>query len=385
VLLNSPVQFESARISSPDRIYFDLHNTRLGPAASQRITPTDSDNGMLKWVRAAQNTDDMVRVVLDASGAKYYTAQVLTDPYRLVIDVHAQPVPGEANPSGPQTSASTTPSTVAGPARIGSRSLARALGLKINRIAIDPGHGGSDTGAMGPHGLLEKDLCLDVAMRLGQLIENNIYGAQVVYTRKDDTFVALERRTDIANDANADLFVSIHANSSDIHNVRGVETYYLNLSSSPETMQLVTRENALGISALHDLPNLLQKIARNEKTSESKQLAERIQDALSSRLQLVSRGETNRGVKQAPFIVLTGAKMPAILSEISFVSNARDESLLLESAQRQRVAEGLYRGIAAYLDSLNSAPRRQDSLVSENRQRIAGETNLDTRTAAKTP
>ena len=114
----------------------------------------------------------------------------------------------------------------------------------------------------------------------------------------------------------------------------------------------------MAVTSLHDLPSLLQRIARNEKTSESKQLAERIQDALSSRLQLVSRGETNRGVKQAPFIVLTGAKMPAILSEISFVSNASDESLLLETAQRQRVAEGLYRGIAAYLDSLNSAPRQ---------------------------
>ena len=383
VLLSSVVQFESARISSPDRIYFDLHNARLSPAAAERITPADSDNGLLKWVRAAQNTDDVVRVVLDASGAKYYSAQVLTDPYRLVIDVHAQPVAGGA---GPQTSASTTPPALAGAALTnGPRSLARALGLKINRIAIDPGHGGSDTGAMGPHGLLEKDVCLDVAMRLGQLIENNISGAQVVYTRKDDTFVALEHRTDIANDAKADLFVSIHANSSDIHNVRGVETYYLNLSSSPESMQLATRENALGIAALHDLPDLLQKIERNEKTSESKDLAGRIQDALSSRLQLVSRGETNRGVKQAPFIVLTGAKMPAVLSEISFVSNARDESLLLQAAQRQRVAEGLFRGIAAYLDSLNSAPRRQDSLVSENRPRISGETSLDTPTASKTP
>ncbi len=188
VLLNSAVQFESARIGSPDRIYFDLHNVRLSPGVAQRITPADSDNGLLKWVRAAQNTDDVVRVVLDAGGAKYYSAQVLTDPYRLVIDVHAQPVTGGANPSGPQIGASTAPSAVAGPAaRIGSRSLARALGLKINRIAIDPGHGGSDTGAMGPHGLLEKDLCLDVAMRLGQLIENNISGAEVVYTRKDDS------------------------------------------------------------------------------------------------------------------------------------------------------------------------------------------------------
>ena len=202
-------------------------------------------------MRAAQNTDDVVRLVLDAGSAKYYSAQLLTDPYRLVIDVHAHPGAGGSNTSALLPNASTTlPSVTSAGSATGSRSLARALGLKINRIAIDPGHGGSDTGAMGPHGLLEKDLCLDVAMRLGQLIESNISGAEVVYTRKDDTFVALERRTDIANDANADLFVSIHANSSDIHNVRGVETYYLNLSSSPESMQLATRENALGVAAL---------------------------------------------------------------------------------------------------------------------------------------
>jgi N-acetylmuramoyl-L-alanine amidase/type II secretory pathway predicted ATPase ExeA len=383
VLLNSAVQFESARISSPDRIYFDLHSVRLSPAVTERIIP--GDNTLLKWVRAAQNTDDVVRLVLDAGSAKYYSAQLLTDPYRLVIDVHAHPTPpatmnADTASSAPPSAATASVATAVSHTR---RSLARALGLKINRIAIDPGHGGSDTGAMGPHGLLEKDLCLDVALRLGQMIQNNIPGAEVVYTRKDDTFIPLERRTDIANNADADLFISIHANSSDIHNVRGVETYYLNLSSSPESMQLATRENAMGLAALHDLPDLLQKIARNEKTSESKELAGEIQDALSSRLQLVSRGETNRGVKQAPFLVLTGANMPAILSEISFVSNARDESLLLESAQRQRVAEGLYRGVAAYLDALNSAPNRRDRLVSENRQHVVG--GGEGRSAAKTP
>jgi N-acetylmuramoyl-L-alanine amidase/type II secretory pathway predicted ATPase ExeA len=389
VLLNSAVRFESARISSPDRIYFDLHNVRLSPAVTERILP--GDNGLLKWVRAAQNTDDVVRLVLDAGSAKYYSAQLLSDPYRLVIDVHAQPVAaaavnaGGASANVPQPSASAAAVVASATVSDTARSLAHALGLKINRIAIDPGHGGSDTGAMGPHGLLEKDLCLDVALRLGQLIESNISGAEVVYTRKDDTYIPLERRTDIANNANADLFISIHANSSDIHNVRGVETYYLNLSSSPESMQLATRENAMGLAALHDLPDLLQKIARNEKTSESKQLADEIQDALSSRLQLVSRGETNRGVKRAPFLVLTGAKMPAILSEISFVSNARDESLLLEAAQRQRVAEGLYRGIAAYLDNLNSAPSRRDKLVSENRQHVGGMGTAEGRNAAKTP
>jgi N-acetylmuramoyl-L-alanine amidase/type II secretory pathway predicted ATPase ExeA len=246
-------------------------------------------------------------------------------------------------------------------------SLTRELGLKINRIVIDPGHGGFDTGAKGPHGLLEKDLCLDVALRLGQLIEENIPSAEVVYTRKDDSHVPLEERTAIANGADADLFISIHANSSDSTEVRGVETYYLSLATSKEAKELAIRENALSQESLHDLPELVKKITSNEKIGESKLLALEIQNTLSQGLQLVSRRERNRGVKQAPFIVLTGANMPAVLSEISFVSNASDERLLLEGGQRQRIADGLYRGISAYLDGLHSEPQLKQKLVTLNR------------------
>jgi N-acetylmuramoyl-L-alanine amidase len=250
-------------------------------------------------------------------------------------------------------------------------SLTRELGLKINRIAIDPGHGGYDTGTIGPHGLLEKTLCLDVAQRLGQMIEENIPRVEVVYTRKDDRHVSLEERTAIANGANADLFISIHANSSENRDARGVETYSLSLTASPESTELATRENALAQSSLHDLPELIRKITRDQKIVESKQLAVDIQSALSQKLQLVSRRETNRGVKQAPFVVLIGANMPAVLSEISFVNNASDENLLLESGQRQRVAEGLYRGIATYLDRLQSLPQKKQKLVSENPPRTS--------------
>jgi len=367
VMLDNAVQYNSARISSPDRIYFDLYKARLSPSVGQKTVPIEV--GLLKWVRAAQNTEEVVRLVLDADGAKDYSAQVLSDPYRLVIDVHAQPM--AAAKSGLTSDVERHNVANAAPEASASHesqlSLAQALGLKINRIAIDPGHGGYDTGAMGPHGLVEKNLCLDVALRLGQLIERNIPGAEVVYTRKNDRHVSLEERTAIANGANADLFISIHANSSDSREARGIETYYLSLSASPESMELATRENALARSSLHDLPELIKKITRSENISESKQLAGDIQNALSRRLELVSRRETNRGVKQAPFIVLTGTNMPAVLSEISFVSNASDESLLLESSQRQRVAEGLYRGIVAYLDSLNSLPPEKEKLVSENR------------------
>jgi N-acetylmuramoyl-L-alanine amidase/type II secretory pathway predicted ATPase ExeA len=344
VTLDEAVPFESARLDSPDRIYFDLHNSRLGAPVGPQIVP--NDDGLLKWVRVAQNSDGVVRLVLDAEGAKDFSAKLLTDPYRLVIDVHGQPQSAEAQ---------------------GQLSLARELGLKIKRIAIDPGHGGYDTGTMGPHGLLEKDLCLDVALRLGQLIQENLPGAEVVYTRKADQHVSLEERTAIANDANADLFLSIHANSSDSRATRGVETFYLSLASSQEARDLASRENALAGSSLHNLPELIQKIARNEKLTESREFATDIQQSLAAQLQTVSHQEANRGVKQAPFVVLTGANMPAVLSEISFVSNASDESMLLEGSQRQRIAEGLYRGVAAYLNSMAGPLQGKTKLVSENR------------------
>jgi N-acetylmuramoyl-L-alanine amidase len=356
VTLDNSVQYESARLSSPDRIYFDLHNARLASSVGPKTVPTE--DGLLKWVRAAQNSDDVVRLVLDADGANDFSAKLLTEPYRLLIEVHGQTADTLKNEAVSQS---------------GQQSLARELGLKISRIAIDPGHGGYDTGATGPHGLLEKDLCLDVALRLGQLIEQNIPGAQVIYTRKDDRHVPLEERTAIANDADADLFLSIHANSSDSREIRGAETYYVNLATNKESRDLAMRENALGESSLHNLPELLKKIARNERMAESKQFATDIQTSLSQRLQLISRQETNRGVKQAPFIVLTGANMPAVLSEISFLSNASDEDLLLESSQRQRVAEGLYRGVTTYLESLQSVAGPKQKLVTENHSRgVAG-------------
>jgi N-acetylmuramoyl-L-alanine amidase/type II secretory pathway predicted ATPase ExeA len=365
VMLDAAVRYDSARISGPERIYFDLHGARLDSSVPQKMVP--AGDGLLKWVRAAQNTDDVVRLVLDAGKAKDYSAQLLSDPYRLMIDVSAQALGAAKGSTSSEAAAQENAANVspeAAASHANRLSLPQALGLKISRIAIDPGHGGSDTGAMGPHGLMEKNLCLDVALRLGRLIQQDIPGAEVIYTRTTDKFVSLEDRTAIANRAHADLFISIHANSSDSPSARGVETYYLSLLASPESMRLAARENALAQSSLHDLPELVQKIARNAKIAESKVLAGDVQSALATRLELVSRGETNRGVKRAPFVVLTGANMPAVLSEISFISNASDESLLLESSQRQRVAESLYRGIAAYLDSLNSLPAKKDNQAS---------------------
>lgn len=420
VMLDDTVKYDSAHIHAPDRVYFDIYKAKVSPELVHKTW--DVQNGLLKSLRVAQNKEGVVRVVLDVDGAKDYSAFLLANPYRLVIDVHAQPVvttaKREASPAvaappvtkadpditvaanveraaldaptpvkstpttktavsktapgaKPKTDSSKTAVVLQPPTepklnRDGGRSLTRELGLKISRIVIDPGHGGHDTGTIGPHGLMEKDLCLDIALRLGRMIEEKLPNAQVVYTRKDDTFIPLEDRTAIANNAKADLFISIHANSSHDHAARGIETYYLNFATSPESMEVATRENALSQSSIHDLQDLVKKIARNEKIEESKELANDVQDSLAHRMQVISQNQRNRGVKKAPFVVLIGANMPSILSEISFISNPADEKLLKSVTQRQRVAEGLYHGITSYLDSLNSLSYNKQKLVSDN-------------------
>jgi len=238
------------------------------------------------------------------------------------------------------------------PTALGDRSLIRALGLKIGKIVIDPGHGGHDTGTIGPNGLEEKDLVLEVGRRLGKLLETRL-GAEVVYTRKDDTFIPLETRTAIANQERADLFVSIHANSSRDPDARGVETYYLNFTSSPEALEVAARENAVSEKSIYELQDLVKKIALKEKIEESREFAGNVQQSLHSGLAAKSPAIRNRGVKKAPFIVLIGANMPSILAEISFVSNPTDERRLETSDYRQRIAESLYRGIAKYVNGLS--------------------------------
>jgi N-acetylmuramoyl-L-alanine amidase/type II secretory pathway predicted ATPase ExeA len=416
IALSDTVQYESGRISPPDRIYFDLHRARLSPSLGLKTVHVD--NGLIQTVRTAQNQDEVVRVVLDVTGATSYSTRLLSNPYRLVIDAYpraleaasqssgdgpsshvsadarndsapvSQPVSDHETAAAAQSARLSAGRAVPAPARTdstktigglvvppqpsatpvgGNRSLTRELGLKISRIVIDPGHGGRDTGTIGPHGVLEKNVCLDVALRLGNLIEENLPNTEVIYTRSTDRYVSLEERTAIANQAKADLFISIHANSSDDHAVRGVETYYLNLATSPESARVATRENAFSQMQLHDLQDLIKKIAGNDKMKESRELAIDIQNSLSRRLQRVNWREANRGVKRAPFVVLIGAEMPSVLSEISFVSNANDEHLLANSDHRERMAEGLFNGIAAYLAGLNSLSSNSRKLVSDNR------------------
>jgi len=467
--LGDNVTYEAARVPNPDRIYFDLHGARLAQELVGKSF-TVTDDGFLKKVRAAQYSDDVTRVVLDVNDVTDYSAFLLPDPYRLIIDIHggkgtgdadpgaedneaasvseapaprtavtvkpttARPVPnsvatksatsevadlselpgrvdatskptskpisavvetgnrnqrtgsglggdatdanvadGSSSDAGPNAAASpvkktrrnkakaadgsssvadATPARAAVPTADGETSLVRALGLKIGRIVIDAGHGGHDSGTLGVDGIEEKDVVLDVALRLGKLLHDRL-GAQIIYTRSDDTFVPLETRTAIANKAQADLFLSIHANSSPDESARGVETYYLNFTSDPTALDVAARENAVSDQSIHQLSDLVKKIALKDKIAESREFAGDVEGSLYTGLQKGNTGLKDRGVKKAPFVVLIGANMPSILAEISFVTNPKDAEQLRDPEYRERVAESLYKGIARYEGGLS--------------------------------
>jgi N-acetylmuramoyl-L-alanine amidase len=478
--LDAEVKYEAGRVPDPDRIFFDLPDTRL---ASTLVGKSfEVQDGFLKKIRVAQYQPDATRVVFEVDDVAEYSAFLLPNPYRLIIDIHGraphtesqlaanpatgvaadelvakngtgertpgatvapaasktgakgavdtgnnlegttktaatetatttpkasektepdkavknppQPVvtvaranvpndegdlPGPSAPKAKTSKPTAAPTAVtvapdkktrgskktakpaasdaptvheAAPNADGDRSLIRALGLKIGRIVIDAGHGGHDTGTIGPNGLQEKDLVLDVALRLGKLLETRL-GADVVYTRDDDTFIPLETRTAIANEKQADLFISVHANSSHDTSARGVETYYLNFTSNPEALEVAARENAVSEKSIHELQDLVKKITLKEKIEESHELATDVQNSLYAGLSAKSPALRNRGVKKAPFVVLIGANMPSILAEISFVSNPTDEKKLETPEYRQKIAESLYKGIAKYAGGLS--------------------------------
>jgi N-acetylmuramoyl-L-alanine amidase len=234
----------------------------------------------------------------------------------------------------------------------GETSLIRALGLKLNRVVIDPGHGGHDQGTEGVKGLLEKDLVLDVALRAGSLIQDRLR-AEVIYTRSTDVYVPLESRTALANEKKADLFISIHANASSAPKVSGAETYYLNFTDARDALSVASRENASSMESISELHDLIQRITLHDKAEESKDLAAKIQTSLFGLYVRNFPTEHDRGVRRAPFVVLIGATMPSVLAEIGFLSNPKEEVMLRRPDYRQKVAEALVRGVERYAEGLS--------------------------------
>jgi N-acetylmuramoyl-L-alanine amidase len=234
----------------------------------------------------------------------------------------------------------------------GGFSLSRQLGLGVSRIVIDAGHGGHDPGAKN-RSMTEAELVLDVALKVEQLLLKH-GGFAVVMTRRDDVFIPLEERTAIANREGADLFLSIHANASTDTSARGIETYFLNLTTNPAAEAVAARENATSGRGMGQLPDIVKAIALNNKIDESRDFASMIQGSLYTQVRKADKNVRNLGVKQAPFMVLLGATMPSVLAEISFITNKQDAALLKTDKHRQRIAEALYNGVVRYQQSLKN-------------------------------
>jgi N-acetylmuramoyl-L-alanine amidase len=327
--LEDQIQYEAHSIDNPARIYFDLHDTKMASGLlNQGIEVND---GFIKKIRMAQPTGGITRVVLETKGSVDYSVKLDPSPYRLTIEVHNATATPNLNKPSPVIVVTPTKKPVAAPV-VTSAQL---------RIVVDAGHGGWDLGTVGRKGLLEKDLTLDIVQKLGQMLEEKL-GAEVIYTRQDDSYLPLEKRAEIANVARADLFLSVHANYSDLSTARGVETYYTNTYSSVKAR------------TTDDLPALKEVnwtgVNIREKVSGSRRFASDVQQALFGGLAAQTPEVRNRGVKEAQYVVLTGTQMPAVLAEVSFVSSPADESKLQSSEYRQHIAEALFKGIARYRD-----------------------------------
>jgi N-acetylmuramoyl-L-alanine amidase len=363
--LQDQVQYEAHRLSNPERIYFDLHDTAL--AADLENKTVSIEDALLVRVRMAQPASGITRIVLETKVASDYSVGLEENPYRLVVEIRklgARPQPharddlfGPAN--GSETiDAKNLPGTLplaSAPAKITAAPGTATTNVADSspshsrvpqfRLVLDAGHGGWDLGTVGRKGLMEKDLVLDIVDRLGKLVQSKL-GAEVIYTRQDDTYVPLEKRAEIANVAHADLFLSIHANYSDYPSARGVETYYTNTYSS---LKARTPGSDAADTALQNVD--WTNVDIREKVQESHHFAASIQRSLYATLAAKNPGLRDRGVKAASYVVLTGTEMPAILAEVSFVSSPTDESELQRSAYRQQIAEALYQGLARYAEA----------------------------------
>jgi N-acetylmuramoyl-L-alanine amidase len=396
--------FHQEQIENPRRLFFDLRGATT--TAELRDKTMKYADDIVREIRLGRHPQSTTRIVMDTEGVESYSVFTLYNPYRVIVDFRRRgapavpaitfipPVPpavsttGSAKldtrpvaPSPSSTPAATPPPmTAAPPASIpsppvntgpppsrdialaapaiplansnGAYSLARQLGLGVSRIVLDPGHGGHDPGVRG-NGLNESELVLDVTLRLKKLLEK-APGIDVVLTRETDVFIPLEQRTAIANRQGADLFLSIHANASRNLKARGIETYFLNFAANPEAEAVAARENSASGQTMHRLPDIVRAITLNNKIDESRDFAETLQKTMVQSLSSRNRDLQDRGVKQAPFVVLIGAGMPSVLAEISFVSNKQEGQLLKTPAYRQQIAEALCDAVLKYQRSLKS-------------------------------
>jgi N-acetylmuramoyl-L-alanine amidase/putative methionine-R-sulfoxide reductase with GAF domain len=351
--LQDQVQYEAHRLAGPDRIYFDLRDTQLSPELLGKSI--EVGDAFVSRIRMAQPVTGMTRIVLETKANTTFSVSLEPNPFRLVVEVRkvgANPK-GAVNlfPNSGEAEKSRLAIVVPPPSKEDLQLRARVPKM---RIVVDAGHGGWDLGTVGRRGLLEKDLVLEIAQRLGKLLESRL-GSEVIYTRQDDNYIPLDERASIANQAQADLFVSVHANYSDLASARGVETYYTNFFSAPGPKEAGAKDvdtpvNANAVKPAAAIPTLSPSDL-HERIEQSRRLAASVQRSLYGTLSVQNPGLRDRGIKEAGFVVLTESAMPGILAEVSFVSSPTDEQKLRSDGYREQIAEALYKGIARYAAS----------------------------------
>lgn len=341
-------EYVPSELRNPDRIYIDIYQVKLNPILQDQVFPIN--NIYLKLIRIAQRDPSTVRVVVELDFEKTARYQVfhVFDPFRVVIDIYPKELAAPAQV--PKTSQPPAPTK-------SGYSMARQLGLGIKTIVIDPGHGGEDPGCMDKSGQKEKEIVLDISLRLKALLNKNDDNLDVILTRETDIFIPLENRTVIANQKKADIFISIHINSSQNKFRRGVESFYLNFSPDPRVNETAARENATTSKNISEMETIIKKIVRNSKIIESQALAEKIHKKLIKSLTAKYADIKSLGTKGGPFWVLIGGEMPSVLVEIAHLSNPKEAQKLKQAAFRQQVAQGIFEGIMEYIQSLGKGQK----------------------------
>lgn len=350
--VDGEVKYREGRLNNPDRLYLDLLGTQISPTLKGR--PLAVSDGMLSGIRAAQNQPDVVRVVLDLNAFREHHIFTLNEPYRIVIDIKGGGV--QSLPPALRQSSGAAPAETHVATPSGGRTVAGGHERRWH-VVIDPGHGGKDPGAIGPSGVMEKDVVLQIAKQLKALMQQQPRW-RVTLTRNTDVFIPLEERTAMANARGADLFISIHANAAERAELQGVETYFLDLTTDERSMRTAARENATSLGRMSDLHLILRDLLLTSKRNESSLLAASVQQVL---VQGPPGGKNGRdlGVKQAPFYVLMGAEMPAILIETAFISNPAEERKLADPHYHVEVARAILTGIKGYLATTQKSLVRQ--------------------------
>ena len=303
----------------PPRIFIDIEGADLRDEIVQH--PREVNNGLLTRVRAGRYRSGVVRVVIDLERESGYRVFDISGPPRIIVDVDGSPARGEIPP------VSERPGEIV--------------------VMLDPGHGGKDPGATGPTGLQEKAVVLEIGRMVREKL-SRYPKYDVRMTRDTDVFIPLEERTAMANKTAADIFVSLHINASRDRTARGISTYVLSRASDREALELAARENGVTVQKLSEVKFIIDDLSTYGRKKESLKLAKTVNDAIVRNISSRHGPVHDLGLKQAPFYVLVGARMTAVLVETSFISNRDEERRLRRNEYLETIADSVVEAIRYY-------------------------------------